>query len=346
MKVYIASTPEVPSFLIYNVYNELNYSKGSIDYKILPSFSEKQFSRLVKSNKIDATKPLSFDKLFIICEGVRLIEDLSDKEIVVLLTSIKNNQDWFSASKGSNIFVDINDWEKYTGKDGRFGIAYQIVENIFQLLIHIDCDNARDSSFVHKKSIGCINDFCDDKKEVILKLRTADICEECTKRAKELKIKNITLLQIVDTIERIRDNIRSVIALKMIEPEVITVDKQCNIKIGHKIIDPPDLPKTLFIFFVNELKGVQLSELSKHVNRFKKIYHIIKPTGEEKSVVNMIKPYHSQDQTFSKYKSDLNKYLIKKLGDKLADYYTINKTSDLLFKLRVPSKFIKLSVKL
>jgi hypothetical protein len=178
---------------------------------------------------------------------------------------------------------------------------------------------------------------------VILKLRTAEICEKCLDRAKELKIKKSILLQIINTLEHIRNNIRSVIAIGMIEPETVIVDKNCKVTIGQKTIDPPGLPKTLFVFFLNEINGVKLNDLSKHSDRLIKIYHKIKPTGDESSVIKMATPYFKKYTTFSKYKTDLNKYLITELGDRLADYYVIQKEKNLIFKIRIEPKYLNLN---
>ena len=345
MKVYITSTPKVSREIIENVYLEVNQIKGDITFELLPSLTTNQFRKLAETKDVKKSEQVSFNFLFNICDGVRLINDLSDTDILVLLTSEKNVEDWFSANRNNNIFIDTNDWEKYTSKDPRYGVAHQIIENLFQLLLGIDCDNAKKSRFVHKKSIGCINDFCDEKDEVILKLRTADICEDCLERAKSLKIKNSFLLQIANSLEHIRNNIRSIIASEMIEPETVIVDKNCKVTIGRKTINPPGLPKTLFVFFLNELNGVKLNDLSKHSDRLIKIYHKIKPTGNESSVIKITTPYYKEKTTFSKYKTDLNKYLITTLGDKLADYYLIQQGKDLVFKIRIEPKFLILNSK-
>ena len=345
MNVYLTGTPEVSIQIIENVLYELNTIKGVINFSTLKTMSEKQFNRVRKNLEFDEDGRIPFQNFFTICESTRQIENLDDTDIIVLLTSIPNTKRWFSAAKGYNIFIDINDWDKYTGKDPKFRVAYQVVENIFQLLIGVDCDNAIDSPFVHLDSIGCINDYCKRKKDIILKLRTADICEDCLNRAKKVKISKNVLIQITETIEQIRNNIRAVIELKMVEPVVVKVDKDFNIRIGEKEIDPPDLPKTLFIFLLNELDGVELNNLPNHLDRLIKIYHKLKPTGYEDSVIKMTKPYNEEKMTFSKYKRDLNKYLIRKLGDKLADYYTINRNKDLVFKIRIPSNYRKISNK-
>jgi hypothetical protein len=343
MKVYITATPKVSKEIIENVYREVNQINGDITFELLTSLTSNQYDKLVKTKEITKTERLTFNQLFNICDGVRLINDLVETDTVVLLTSERNVEDWFSANRNNNIFIDTNDWEKHTSKDPRYGVAYQIIENLFQLLLGIDCDIAKKSRFVHKKSIGCINDFCDDKNEVILKLRTAEICEKCLDRAKELKIKKSILLQIINTLEHIRNNIRSVIAIGMIEPETVIVDKNCKVTIGQKTIDPPGLPKTLFVFFLNEINGVKLNDLSKHSDRLIKIYHKIKPTGDESSVIKMATPYFKKYTTFSKYKTDLNKYLITELGDRLADYYVIQKEKNLIFKIRIEPKYLNLN---
>ncbi|MBK7967345.1 MAG: hypothetical protein IPK10_20085 [Bacteroidetes bacterium] len=50
----------------------------------------------------------------------------------------------------------------------------------------------------HPTSIGCLMDFCRDKREVSLKMRTADICLDCQKIIQE---KNISFQRIKFTLE-------------------------------------------------------------------------------------------------------------------------------------------------
>ncbi len=55
--------------------------------------------------------------------------------------------------------------------DSKFGIAYQCIENIFQSLIDLNIENTDLEPNIHKTSIGCINDYCENKPEILMKLQ-------------------------------------------------------------------------------------------------------------------------------------------------------------------------------
>ena len=65
-----------------------------------------------------------------------------------------------------NIFIYGEEWEYYTKKDAKYGIAYQVLENIFQSLIDLNIDDVDNEPNIHVPSIGCINDMCMDKVDV------------------------------------------------------------------------------------------------------------------------------------------------------------------------------------
>mgnify|MGYP007100215496 CR=1 FL=1 len=57
---------------------------------------------------------------------------------------------------------------------------------------------------VHKKSIGCIMDFCKDKSQIILKMRTADVCESCMNKFIEQDVPVLYTRQFFDILDGIR----------------------------------------------------------------------------------------------------------------------------------------------
>ena len=51
--------------------------------------------------------------------------------------------------RGKNIFIYGLDWEYYTKHDDKYGIAYQVVENIFQSQIELNIDDVDNEPNIH-----------------------------------------------------------------------------------------------------------------------------------------------------------------------------------------------------
>jgi hypothetical protein len=184
MNVYITSTPEYPYEVTKEVALILNQTPGELEFISGDPLTVSQYS-LAHPNMRDIKniKKLSFSELFKLCQTYRTFREISDTDYIVLITSIKNQKDWFSAFDNKSIFIYGEEWEDYTKREAKYGISYQIIENIFQSQIELNITNTKNEPNIHDPSIGCINDFCAEKTDVMLKLRTADICESCLKRA-------------------------------------------------------------------------------------------------------------------------------------------------------------------
>jgi len=333
--IYISSTEEVSTDLIDQVKNLLTQIKGDLSYQVLPCMPDKQICEFITDFKNRAS--LTFDELFIICSLIRLTHELHGEDRCVLLTSKRNHLNWFSAcSEKKNIFVDVNDWDKLVGRSPQFGIAYQVIENVFQSLIGTYYTNLEDNPTVHLTSIGCINDFCNNKSEVMLKLRTADICGVCIDQAMQRNVSPAILNQISDTINLIRNNVVSSFKKELMPPK-LEVKEDGRIYIGNQLITLEPLPKTLFIFFLRQQNKLRLDDLIQYHHDIGNIYKTIRPgvADPQNTVRNMILPYHDPDTTFSRHKSVVNRELIKQLGDTLADFYTINRDQDGAFAIRL-----------
>jgi hypothetical protein len=109
-------------------------------------------------------------------------------------------EDW-----NRNIFVSTIEWthdDIIETNKVEYPIAYQILENIFQYLISEDFNDY--IQLGHEPAIGCINDMCgNNKRDIIFKLRTADICKDCQRIAEE-KLETAVFDQIIEILENIR----------------------------------------------------------------------------------------------------------------------------------------------
>ena len=99
---------------------------------------------------------------------------------MLLLTDIANEKNWFSMLDNRNPlngFIHTADWNYYLHSNPAYPIAYSVIALVLQKYMF---ENTKEMlGHIHHQPIGCVNDFCEDKKEIILKLRTGDICFNC-----------------------------------------------------------------------------------------------------------------------------------------------------------------------
>jgi hypothetical protein len=340
VNIFITSTPEVSSDLVNNVCDILNIPGSDLDF--LPT-TPINISKVNSLNpyfpNVNENTVFTFKDLFYLCGFFRTTKDKSDKDFVVLLTSHENEYNWFSATEHRNIFVHTEDWEILTKKENKFGIAYQVIENIFQSLIGSSHEVTQASPNVHFKPIGCINDFCQDKETVVLKLKTADICQDCINAAHEQGVSNNSLLVFQSVLESLSAKFRALNVQNLVEPEPVLISKNGEITIGKKEINLEPLQKTLFIFFLTHVDGEILDNLPEYEDDFFKIYSKVKKGAERSKIKNLTANYLSPDSTFLSTKSSLNKSLKNQLGVNLADYYTIHQI-DKVYKTRLTPNYL------
>ena len=157
--------------------------------------------------------------------------------------------------------------------DEKFGIAYQVVENIFQSQIGLNISDVDKDPNIHMESIGCINDFCENKIDVMLKLRTAEICKSCLKRAEEKKVYPLILDHISRIIRNTKEKfVNSNKIESTVKPDNVYIDPDREVKIGNKEVGLDPLNKVLFIFFLKNLQGIETKLICEYKNDFYEIY--------------------------------------------------------------------------
>jgi hypothetical protein len=347
MKIYISGTPEISNFLVSNVVELLNRNQGELKFLIHDNIKKEQFNIICPEiENLDCNNVLTFEQLFSLCQGIRLINtEIKSSDYIVLLTSLKNDKNWFSASIKKNTFIDINDWEEITNSDPKFGITYQVLENIFQLLIGINYSNAINHSNVHHTDEFCINEMCINKSKVIVKLKSADICDSCLRLASEMKVKNEIIKEILLQINYIRQNLIARVLCNPVELERVNIDKAGIITIGSNVLESQDIPKTLFVFFLKKLNGVKPLEFFKHIDLLFDIYSKYKKNPVKSKITGLVIPKTKGDKFahFYKQRYQLTRDLSTTINSKILDHYTINQEKESrLYKINLDKSYIKI----
>ncbi len=96
--------------------------------------------------------------------------------------SVSNNdRNWFSfGDEQLNHYIHAKDWEEFTGTEAHFPVAYLVASNTLMAAMYADNDDLVQN--LHRTTIGCISDLCLHKRDITLKMRTADVCPSCMQR--------------------------------------------------------------------------------------------------------------------------------------------------------------------
>ncbi len=168
-----------------------------------------EFEKLSKPINIegDPAIPAGWDSIFDACRAFRQQLSLKEEDFLVLLMGRRNEHNWFSSCDpqgGKSIFIHAAEWETYVPCSSEYPVAFQVVENILQCLMF---DTLADGAqFFHNPPIGCINDMCLWKPDIIFKFRTADICLECQRVITERGITKEVIEQAINLFDLLRNS--------------------------------------------------------------------------------------------------------------------------------------------
>ena len=348
MNVYITHTPEFPADKVDEVISLLQGIPGELKFVERKQLTKDQYKLLDnRFEDFSGIDVLSFKEYFNLVDRFRTILESKNDDFVIMITTIQHNLNWFSGFKNKDIFVRGGEWDIISNVDSKFGIAHQCIENIFQSLMGLDILNYKTDPNIHMEAIGCINDFCRYKPDILKKLKSADICESCDNRFRQNGGSDIILSHIISIIEKIRKEfVISKRFTDQLKLDIVKVDSDGKISIGNNILELDVLPRVLYIGFLKHLEGLQNNKLCENRKIFEEIYPKVKTDREpdpdavrnmvcKKSEIEHAKVYHKP--TFETYRSKVKGALIKSLGKILSDFYHIKYVEDqnhnMLFKV-------------
>jgi hypothetical protein len=341
-----------PIEFYYDSNNIVNFTEDDVIEKKMPD--EKKFGKsiqayaeventkypVVRSIRAYESRPLrtfsfpflrkttKWTTIFDKCNTYRLYNNIPNDEFVILLTEVSNTNNWFASLDEKipfNGFIHTADWNHFIKCHDSFPIAFEVIALVLQKHMFNDYNEARSS--VHLDPIGCVNDMCLEKKDIKLKLRTADICPDCMNKLKE----NLSFVEINQAL-----NIMESLRVKML----FSQNFKQNVPLSRLVIDNenkiflPDfgnieiklrpLEKTLYFFYLNHPEGVGLSFLRGKREEMYEIYTKLSGIGnleEMKSRINDMVDV-TKSSAFEKI-SKIKAAFVKAIGEELAKNYYI-----------------------
>ena len=295
---------------------------------------------------------MTFESLFAICEDFRNeTKSVKPGDFVVLLSPKPNIENWFSAPDfKNNIFVHTEGWEMYCRQEPKFPLAHEIISNIVHSYLFKDLDELAAQS--HTASVGCINDYCEKKEDVIKKLESGNVCEDCCDQMglvfsdspgslnqinstlNSISVAFTRLATLVDEMPISNIEIHGVANLKFTDYQNV------ELQIGGIV-------KALYIFFLTHQDGLLYSQIPEMKEEILRVYFKHVPNGRgradiETTIDNICKPLEDPDYGISLKEtvSKINKALKNCLGENIAEQYLINRDPDtLVHSIKLPAEF-------
>jgi hypothetical protein len=285
-----------PITFLYNTSDIINFEEDEIINntirnrenfeKMIPMVSRKV---LLEFNSADIVFPrkrneVTWEAIFKKCNRYRKENNLSKEDFVFLLTEVANDKNWFACldkNMPNNGFIHTGDWEYYINCSAAFPIAYEIIALAIQKHMFNGTTNLRTA--VHEQPIGCINDLCIQKKEIVLKLRTADICQDCMNLISG-KITMPELYHCLNIMGSLREKMLFAQNFKQSSPlSKMMFDHKNRIflpEFGNIEIKLRPLEKALYILFLQNPQGIYYSSLSEYKEDLYHIYCTISTMGD------------------------------------------------------------------
>ena len=273
-------------------------------------------------------KAMRWRDLFSHVEEFRVEYGVPEREFAILLTPTANLKNWFALldeEKPFNGFIHTDEWEHFIPCDPAFPIAFEVVA--LSLQKYIFENYAQILERTHEQAIGCVSDLCMKKSEIILKMRTADVCANCMERLEQ----SLSLPEIhhaLAVMESLR--VKMLFAQNFRQnspPSKIQIRRNGKIYLSdysNLEIKLPTLEKTLYILFLKHPEGIYISSLSEHRQEFYDIYARLSNRGLMEDMRKRIDDMTNVLRDLTSVKiSRIKKAFTDALGNALAEHYII-----------------------
>ena len=292
-----------------------------------------------------------WETLFNFCRVYRRQYDVGDDEHVMLLTPAYNDKNWFAASDkhSRNHFVHIADWSFFLGEgiDARYPVAYEVMITVLHKLVS-EKHGFELRHLVHMKPKGCVSDFCADKTEIMLKMRTADICPSCIRKLDESGIQKTIVKQVLQVL----DDIRSAMTFRS-RSEYFQTPSRLEVR-GHMcklfLTDLGTLEvrltprqRAIYMVYLKHPEGIAVAELIDHreelVNYYGRFANVSDQEHIDMALENLLDIFSG---TLSTELSRIRAAFKKATGEALHNHYTIEGNSGEKKVIELDRSFVRI----
>ena len=292
-------------------------------------------------------KVYSWDDLFGVCIQYRMDNKIPADEQVFLLTDKKNEENWFGAADKrtlNNYFVDCSDWHYYfKGFDIRFPITYCIAGWLMRKVIFSSADEML--SALHMESIGCLMDFCQEKKEIALKMRTADICDQCLSYSEKNDSNRVYMNQLMKIMDGVRSNLMFRERSKYLRTNSRLefrgmMHKMYLTDLGDLQVNLNPKERALYMVYLKHPEGIRMAELIDFRNELKQYYAFFSNMWDNSQIDSAIDLLtNALEQNFMQVLSRIRRKFRETVGGEQYKTYSIE-SHDGIYKISLDRELI------
>jgi hypothetical protein len=288
----------------------------------------------------------STENLFHLCNKYRAKHKLNDSDIVILLTEYGNELNWFSMgdpdNKG-NIFIHTAVWDYYTGVDQRYAVGYQIVSALLKYQMFDSLEDAL--PHFHRMTRGCMMDFCEDKKQISIKMRTADICGDCQQIIHAKTIPHAHVLYTLNVMEFIRKQMLHRSRYQYLQPRQALeirgrLKKVYLPELGSKEVNLTIAERAVYILFLRHEEGIRIAEIGNYRHEISALLHHLGNTDRETIERGINKLCEPASNSLSEKMARIRQKFVEELGEEEAKPYIISGPNSSPKKIALPRQFV------
>ena len=249
---------------------------------------------------------------------------------IFLLSETGNEENWTSTTDQNlrNFYVQTSSWEHFF-EDNEINTTYTIAHEIISwVLKSLFFNNTNEMiKYIHFNTKGCIMDFCSDKRDVQIKMRTADMCKLCLPLIEKKSIPRSSIIEIFEGFEKIRKYLNFITRFEYLRTPQKMIIKNRTYKIlipdileDYEIILRPK-EKALYLFFLNHPEGIKMSHVYEYKPEILRFYQNVSNRDDPHKQIEVVK--NMLDGGLQVELANIRKIFKKLLGEKLAFHYSI-----------------------
>ena len=287
---------------------------------------------VIKGNT-ESLEKIPWSIFFKRCEQFRAADrKIKDEDLVVFFTDYGNEEDWFSSwdpSGRKNFFIQTSGWGDFVESEECYPVIYELVTIPLYLSV---CDNLDEvKAMAHYDTPrGCPFDYCGDKTQVRLRLRTGDVCRDCRDKMIGKLDKGIALqvFSILDDIRRqmlFRNQFAMTGQLSRLEVNKFHREMRFT-DIGNNPVKLHPREITVYLFFINHPEGVGYPYIPDHIEEIRALYRNFSDDANIVKFTNTVEAIALEEdhQTLSEIAANIKRKIILAVGQEIAVNYTIN----------------------
>jgi hypothetical protein len=319
---------------------ELMMDASRLDFPEVNAYPWQKFFDLIKKYRKKKGAVIQHEK--IASQSLNPLS-ISKDDHVFILTYQANVEKWFVGSEmhnGRNHFIHLLYWNHYILSEPVYPVAYHVMSTILKNQTFGDISGYL--PLTHQSPKGCMMDMCWNKTDVILKLRTADICPDCMKAFVNHAVNRNVLRQALQIFDHVRvqvlfrERFFTVQTLPTLHINLATSELSFPELSDLKVSFRP-LEMTVYAFFLRHPMGIILSYLPDYYEELLSIYLTLTPHVDidqaRDRMADLTNPLsNSMSEKISRIKAKLKIML----GEEIAQPFFIQGPNGGLKKIEIP----------